>query len=535
MKAFAELLDRLTYTPGRNDKLRLLAHYFRTTPDPDRGWALAALTDGLPWSFPVRRTLLDLVATRIDPVLFALSRDDVGDTAETVSLIWPSRQSPAMPADSPRLDQIADRLLLIHPHDLGHALEEWLDHLDANGRWALLKLLTGALRVGVSARLAKTAVASVGAIPISEIEEVWHGQTPPYASLFQWIERKAPRPDVTGAPVFRPLMLAQPLEPGELDTLDIADLQIEWKWDGIRVQLASTPAGTRLFSRSGEEISASFPEIVEGWPGHAVLDGELIVMREGTVAPFADLQKRLGRRSVSRRILQDSPTHVRLYDILSIGTDDLRALPLTERRRHLEQWVATHRPIRADLSNLVTASDRAELHRIWTGTRGIGIEGLMLKRRASPYIAGRPKGHWWKWKRATLTLDCVLLYAQRGSGKRSSYYSDYTFGLWRDGSNGEPELVPVGKAYSGFTDEELLKLDRFVRNNTTEQYGPVRQVRPLLVMEIEFDAVQRSARHRSGVAMRFPRVHRIRWDKPAAEADRLAAIEALIDEPKQSS
>jgi DNA ligase-1 len=327
-------------------------------------------------------------------------------------------------------------------------------------------------------------------------------------------------------------MLSHPLEEGDLDTLDISELQVEWKWDGIRVQIAAEPAGTRLFSRSGEDISQSFPEIVEGWPSRCVLDGELLILREGKVAPFADLQKRLGRRSVSKHMLLDLPAHIRLYDALAIDGQDLRTLPLIKRRARLEDWYAANRPRRADLSEIVATTDREALRQVWSSTRGIGIEGLMLKRRSSPYLAGRPKGHWWKWKRAALTLDCVLMYAQRGSGKRSSFYSDYTFGVWRDGPEGQPELVAVGKAYSGFTDAELLRIDRFVRANTVQQFGPVRQVTPELVMEIEFDAVQCSTRHRSGLAMRFPRIHRIRWDKPAADADRLSTLSAML-EPAQ--
>ncbi len=525
MEHFANLLDRLVYTPGRNAKLRLMVEYFRTTPDPDRGWALAALTDGLPFSFPVRRTLSDLMAKRLDPELFRLSRDYVGDTAETVALVWPE---PASLNDPPRLADVVAKLELIDKRELGHHIEKWLDRLDATGRWALLKLLTGALRVGVSGRLAKTAIAEMGARDVDDVEEIWHGLAPPFASLFAWLDGTGPKPDITGAPVFRPLMLAHPLEDSDLAGLDVDQFAAEWKWDGIRVQIASGRGEVRLYSRTGDDIGRSFPEIIGNVGFDGVFDGELLVKRGDEIAPFNDLQQRLNRKVVTKKMLMQFPAHVRLYDALLIGAEDLRALPLVERRRRLEEWFASARPPLMDLSVPISFATKDELEDIWRTTRGIGIEGLMLKRLDGPYLAGRPKGHWWKWKRSALTVDCVLMYAQRGSGKRSSYHSDFTFGAWRILEDGTHELVPVGKAYSGYTDAELLLIDRWVRNHTVDRFGPVRSVAPELVMEIAFDAIQRSSRHKSGVAMRFPRIHRIRWDKPAAEADLLQTLENLI-------
>jgi DNA ligase-1 len=526
MKTFAELLDRLAYSPSRNAKLRLMQAYFRQTPDPDRGWALAALTDGLPFSFPVRRTILELMHQRLDAELFRLSRDYVGDTAETVALAWPE---PAGRREAPRLAEVIARLQLIGRNELGRALESWLDDLDATGRWALLKLVTGALRVGVSARLAKTAIADMAGKRVDEIEEVWHGLTPPYAPLFAWLDGNGERPDLVGAPVFRPLMLAHPLENQDLRALDIAEFVAEWKWDGIRVQIAAARGQVRLYSRTGDDIGGSFPDVLSGFRFEAVLDGELLVMRDAKVSPFNDLQQRLNRKTVSKALLDQYPAHIRLYDALLIAGEDLRDRPFLERRARLETWHETVRPPRTDVSELIEITAKEDLERIWRNVRGAGVEGLMLKRRASPYVAGRPKGHWFKWKRAPLTLDCVLMYAQRGSGKRSSYYSDYTFGAWGERADGTPELVPVGKAYSGYTDAELLELDRWIRHNTVEQFGPVRAVSPTLVLEIAFDAVQRSNRHKSGVAMRFPRIHRIRWDKPAAEADHLATLVGMME------
>jgi ATP-dependent DNA ligase len=525
VKDFSALLDRLAYTPSRNDKLRLMADYFASAPDPDRGYALAALTDGLFFRVPFRRIFAEMLEARVDPVLFKLSRDYVGDTAETISLLWPAQEKGQ---DPPRLADVVERVRNANAPEIPPLLTGWLDRLDAAGRWALLKLLTGALRVGVSARLAKTALAQWSGKPLSEIEEVWHGLKPPYLPLFAWLTDQAPRPDTSGSAVFRPLMLSHAIEDRELAAITPGDFVAEWKWDGIRVQATHQKGEKRLFSRTGDDISGAFPDVVETLPEGVVLDGELLVLRGDDVAPFNDLQQRLNRKTVTAAMLKSHPAHIRLYDLLFEGGEDLRPLPFMERRARLEAWHAKHAPARTDISEIVGFDTVAELETLWTGARETGIEGLMLKRRMSPYLAGRPKGHWYKWKRAPLMIDAVLMYAQRGSGKRSSYYSDYTFGAWREGKTGAPELVPVGKSYFGFTDEELKQLDSFVRSNTVDSFGPVRQVAPKLVFEVAFDSVHRSTRHKSGVAMRFPRIHRIRWDKPAAEADTLQTVQALI-------
>ena len=523
MIAFAELLERLVFSPGRLAKIALLRRYFATQPDPDRGFGLAALTDELVFVAAKPAMIRALAEARTDPVLFGWSRDYVGDLAETVSLIWPAHRTNAGP---PTMTEVVQTLLTTPKSELPDIVARWLDASNVSVRFALLKLITGGLRVGASARMAKIALAELagGRIAPDEIEEVWHGLAPPYAPLFAWLEGTGERPDPAGAPIFRPLMLAQPLEAPDLAALDPAAYRAEWKWDGIRVQLVSTPLGHRIFSRGADDISGAFPEIVQAMNFRGVLDGELLVIRDGEVAPFADLQQRLNRKSPGPKSLKDYPVGVRLYDILFDGTDDVRALPFDQRRARLETWFGEHRPPRMTLSDLIPFSTMDELGEIRAGTRAASIEGLMLKRADSLYVSGRPKGQWWKWKRDPLIIDAVLMYAQRGSGKRSSFYSDYTFGLWTEAG----ELVPVGKAYSGFTDAELVQLDRWIRNHTTSRFGPVREVERSYVLEIEFDAAQRSSRHKSGVALRFPRVHRLRPDKPAAEADRLEALLGLI-------
>jgi len=521
LAAFATLLERLLFTPGRNAKLASLVHYFATEPDPDRGIGLAALTGELKLAAAKPAMIRALAEARTDPDLFRLSYDYVGDLAETVALIWPD---PAAPGTAPSLAEILAALETAPRAAIPGLMTGWLDALDAGGRLALIKLVTGGLRVGVSARLAKTALAEWAGIDVAEVEEVWHAQTPPYASLFAWLTGAGPRPDAAGAPVFRPPMLAHPLEEADLPGIAPDTHRAEWKWDGIRVQLAAAPGGVKLFSRGAEDISATFPEIAAaaaGW--HAVLDGELLVVRDGVVAPFGDLQQRLNRKTVTPRLQRDFPVAIRLYDQLFDGPEDLRELPFSARRARLEAWFARTAPARMDISPLIAFDNADHLAEIRAGAREAAIEGLMVKRADSPYRAGRVKGLWWKWKRAVVTIDAVLMYAQRGHGKRSSYYSDYTFGLWR----GE-EVVPVGKAYSGFTDAELVWLDRWVRAHTVGRFGPVREVEKALVLEVAFDAAQRSGRHKSGVALRFPRIARIRADKPAAEADRLETLEAMI-------
>ena len=522
MNRFAALLDALLFTPSRNGKLRLMQEYFASVPDPERGWALAALTGELVFDAAKPSQVRALAAQRVDPNLLEWSYDFVGDLAETVSLIWPSP-----PVDSEghvsSLTEIVEQLNRASRGEVGHLLESWLDALDATGRWALLKLVTGSLRIGVSARLAKTALAEWSGVAIDHIEEAWHGMAPPYEPLFDWLEGRSPRPETGDLPTFSPLMLAQPLEDSDLDGLDPRDYFAEWKWDGIRVQLVARGPTKRLYSRSGDDIGAAFPEILEAMPAEVTLDGELLVLRDGQAASFNDLQQRLNRKTPNPKLLRDYPAAVRLYDILRDGAEDLRGLSFAQRRSRLASWYAREPCSALDLSPLVPFSSWDELRQLRDGARERGIEGLMLKRADSPYVSGRPKGPWFKWKRGALTLDTVLMYAQRGHGKRSSFYSDYTFGAW-SGS----ELVPVGKAYSGFSDEELQRLDRWVRNNTTQRYGPVREVAPEIVLEIAFDSVHRSTRHKSGLAMRFPRVHRVRWDKPIGEADTVEALEKLL-------
>jgi DNA ligase-1 len=609
LNRFAQLIDRIGYEPRRNAKIRLMADYFRHTPDPERGFALAALTGALSFRHAKPNLIRGLMAERSDPVLFGLSWDYVGDLSETVALMWRANPPPTPPhaevagAAGPRstqdrtasfeadlrsapqdedrrsnvplsptlghnnppepiddasgepvapegpfphvppLSEVVEGLATAGKSELPRLIATWLDALDETGRWALLKLITSELRIGVSARLAKTAVASLGDLDPDEIEHVWHGLEPPYAELFAWVEGKGVRPEGVNPAPFRPPMLAHPLDEEDFAKLDAAEFMAEWKWDGIRLQAVAgrDPQGClvrRIYSRTGEDVSGAFPDLVEALDFEATLDGELLILREERVQSFNVLQQRLNRKAVTPKMLVEYPAHLRCYDILAEGGEDLRHLPFSERRKRLETFVARLDEARIDVSPLVPfstwdelAAARADPASAGAGLDADAIEGCMLKRADSPYLPGRPKGPWWKWKRDPFLVDAVMMYAQRGHGKRSSFYSDYTFGVWRDGPAGE-ELVPVGKAYSGFTDQELIKLDRFVRNNTVNRFGPVREVTygpdNGLVLEVAFEGLQRSTRHKSGVAMRFPRINRIRWDKPAREADRIEFLERIL-------
>ena len=575
MNRFAELLDRLAYEHGRNAKLRLMTEFFRMTPDPERGYALAALTGALSFPHAKPGLIRALIAERTDPVLFDLSYDYVGDLSETVALMRPKPQrtaahSPPYPAAptpgfcasaesdlspqagrgagivaaAPSLTEVVATLASLGKAELPGQIARWLDALDETGRWALLKLVTGALRVGVSARLAKTAVAALGGKDPDEIEILWPALTPPYVDLFAWVEGRTDKPLIADPAPFRPPMLSHAIEASDFAKLDPAEYVAEWKWDGIRVQAVAglRPDGgrvARLYSRTGEDISAAFPDLVAAFAFDGALDGELLIMRGGEVQSFAVLQQRLNRKTVTPQLLAEFPARLRAYDLLTEAGEDLRGEPLRERRGRLEAFIARLSSPRVDLSPLIPFADWDALARARENPAAAGagidagaVEGVMIKRRDAPYLPGRPKGLWWKWKRDPFVVDAVLMYAQRGHGKRSSYYSDYTFGLWTAGEAGD-ELAPVGKAYFGFTDAELAEIDLYVRRNTVNRFGPVREVvhEPGrgLVFEVAFEGLQRSARHRSGIAMRFPRISRLRFDKQPSDADRLETLLHMLE------
>ena len=560
MKAFSNLLEQLYYTSGNKAKAQLIADYIANTPDPDRGWAIAAMAGTLRFDFFKRNTVKKLITEHTDSALFAMSYDYVGEVSETVAHLWPYSE----PTDNlPSLTEVVETFASVSKQKVSETLANYLTIMTPAQRWALLKLGTRGLRIGVSARSIKQILADYGNKDIKEIETLWHAVTPPYTDMLAWLEGKADKPDIENAVTFHPVMLSHPIEDSDIDAFKENTWQIENKYDGIRVQLAvkSEPIASKcatrkdqndnkkgqttdeetpdkaLFSRTGDDISHSFPDLLETVKGNMVLDGELLVIHnvkgdaydamasQPNVDTFNALQQRLNKKKPSKALQASSPVGLIVYDALVLDGKDLTEKTLKERRQALHEWFNHNKSERLFLSETLSASSPKSLRELHAHVcQNRAVEGLMIKRLDSKYVPGRPKGQWFKWKRDPLVVDAVMMYAQRGHGKRSSFYSDYTFGAWED-----DQLLPIGKAYSGFTDEELKKLDNWVRRNAVGRFGPVREVKKDLVLEVAFDAVHPSSRHKSGVALRFPRIHRIRWDKPAAEADTLTNVKALIE------
>ncbi|MGQ8366126.1 cisplatin damage response ATP-dependent DNA ligase [Glaciecola sp. 1036] len=552
MRAFATLVDKLYFTSGNLAKAALIKDYLKTTPDPDRGWAIAAIAGTLNFDFFKRKLIKDLISERVDPVLFDLSYDYVGEMSETVAHLWHSLPDDPKPLQQlPSLSEVVAKFAQGNKAQNRNYLIQLLNSMQATQRWALLKLGTRGLRIGVSARFLKKILAEYGQqhsqeVSIEKIERLWHGLAPPYTELLSWLEGKSAIPDVSEKVVFQPVMLSHPLDEKSLPDIVPQDYIAEWKFDGIRVQLVISEHGKAIFSRTGDDISHSFPDIMQNLDHQnisGVFDGELIVIQPkeqqnqitGVLAKethhigsFNQLQQRLNKKKPSNKLIQQYPAGLILYDCLSLHKKDLRQLVLTKRKQFLKSWF-DNQPYDfihfseelefASIEQLTSLREQAT-----TLEQGY-IEGLMLKAKDSQYVAGRPKGAWYKWKREPRLIDAVIMYAQRGHGKRSSFYSDYTFGCWQ-----QDKLLPIGKAYSGFTDDELKQLDRWVRNNTIGRFGPVKEVNKALVFEVAFDSVHESNRHKSGLALRFPRIHRIRWDKPAEEADSLETLKSMLSQ-----
>ncbi len=511
MIAFARLVDSLALAPRPSVAAARLVHHFRTEPDPERGWAAAVLAGALPSRRVRSDRLRAMAAERIDSRLLALSQDYVGDVAEALGLAWPA---PASAPPAPRLSSVARALAAAPAAQLPALLPGWLDGLDAPARRALLKLVSGGLRAGVSPCLVRRALAAFGGVPVARVEEVWHGLEPPYEALFAWLERRAARPRVDARTAFRPFMRATPLEGGEFAAHGPDAWRAEWKWDGVRVQIA---AAGRFYARSGDEIGAAFPEVLAGLAGDAVLEGELLVVRDDGAAPFDGLRRRLGRKTASRRMLADLPARVRLFDILYEREEDLRRLTFDERRARLEAWHAGAAPACLDLSPLLPFADRPALERLRARARRAGVAGLMLKRRDGRYEAGERSAAWLSWRLDPLRADCVLMYAGRGG------HAVYTLGCWRGDA-----LVPVARTAAGMAAGDAARIDEWVGGNTVERHGPLRAVAPGLVLEIAFDSVAPAPRRKAGLALRAPRIVRVRWDMPPERAAGLETLEAML-------
>ncbi len=509
MKNFSKLINSLLYTNSRNKKIELIVNYFKITKDPERGYGLAVLTNDLILKNIQVSVIKKLVKKYVDEYYFDICYDYVGDLAETISLLWEEKNREELPL----LSTIIKKLKKTNGKNFEIVFLDLLDKCSVEERWSLIKMITGGLRVGVSSKLAKVALSKYGNMDLNSIEKIWHGLNPPYTSLFNWLDRKAKIPKVKLEDIFHPMMLAHPIEQNDFPKLKPIDYIAEWKWDGVRVQIVIYKNILKIFSRTGEEITQTFPEIQIKSKELMVLDGELLVGNNFNPLSFNKLQQRLNRKKIVKKHLVEFPAFIKLYDILIHKDKDVREKSFTERRFYLENWHNDNPSEFFDLSEIINFSSWNELFklkelRLFDQER----EGLMIKKKNSCYLIGRPKGLWFKWKKEPKTVDVIMMYAQRGHGKRSSFYSDYTFGLWSNN-----DIIPVCKAYFGYNNNELEILDKFVRENTTKKFGPVREVKKALVVEIAFDSVHESKRHKSGVAMRFPRIKRLRLDKPVDE------------------
>jgi DNA ligase-1 len=527
MRRFADLYAALDQTNSTREKQSLLADYFRNVDAADAAWAVSLLSGNKPRQAVPTRLMWQLAAecAGIPPWLFAECYAAVGDFAETVAHVLPD---PGKPSAASLTYWVEERLLPLRglpEAELRVRLTQYWTELDAPGRLLWNKLITGSFRVGIARQLVIRALADVAGIDAKVMAQRLAGSWIPSAQNFRALLDSGEFVSAPGQPY--PFFLAHPLEAPAIELGDVAQWQVEWKWDGIRAQLVRRSGETYLWSRGDELITERFPEIAHAGallPDGTVLDGEILAWQDSNPLPFSALQKRIGRKSLTARVLDESPVVFLAYDLLEMHRQDARERPLHERRAALEGVLAPLQTSVLLVSPLIEVHDWVQLEALRSQARSRGVEGVMLKRRDAPYGVGRVRGPWWKWKIDPYSVDAVLIYAQRGHGRRASLYTDYTFALWEG-----PELVPFAKAYSGLTDAEIRTVDNFIRNNTLEKFGPVRSVTPQLVCEIGFEGLQASKRHRAGIAVRFPRILRLRTDKTTAQADSMDRLRAMLD------
>jgi DNA ligase-1 len=527
VKRFARLFEAIDSSTSTKAKTAALAEYFTAADARDAVWAAWFLTGHRPrQAVPTRRMAAWAAEVAGIPLwLFGESYDAVGDLAETITLVLPA---PRASSDLPLSLWVEERLLPLREcpeAEQRTRLVSYWDELDGTQRFIFNKLITGGFRVGVSALLVMRAIAQAFGLDAKVVAHRLAGEWSPSEALWESLKEGSAGETDRAKPY--PFFLAHPLEgdPAALGPRD--EWLAEWKWDGIRAQLIRRPGVTALWSRGDEPIGGQFPEIMADAPKlpECVIDGEVLAWKDGHVMPFASLQKRLGRKNPGKKVMTEAPVILLAFDLLEFGGEDWRERPLAERRAKLQDIVhAIPGGSCFETSSSVKAPDWETLAVARSRSRELGTEGLMLKRLDSAYGVGRPKGIWWKWKIEPYTLDAVLVYAQKGNGKRASLFTDYTFALWKDG-----ELVPFAKAYSGLTDAEIREVDAFIRRNTLERFGPVRTVKPQLVFELGFEGIQRSNRHKSGIAVRFPRMLRMRTDKAASQANTVEDAFELLD------
>ena len=546
MKAFAALYRELDESTSSLAKQAALQNYLRHAPPRDAAWAVYFLAGGKPRQLVPTKLLHEQAraAAGLPEWLFVESYEAVGDLAETVSLLLPAPTAPVERSLSEWMERHLLPLRGLAPEPLMQRLAEQWDALAASDRLVYFKLITGGFRVGVSKLQVTQALAAVGGLDAKDVAQRLMGYTqiaarPQAADYLALIApaatvSAASAPNVGGNPY--PFFLAHPfnLPLSQFDAAlgPPADWLVEWKWDGIRAQLVQRGGQAWVWSRGEELVSERFPELLGlGLPDGTVLDGEILVWRDARVQPFAELQRRLGRKTLGAKLLRELPVVLCVYDLLEDAGLDLRGEPQHARRARLEALLAVHPHPSLQLSPLLPGASWPELALLREQARSLGVEGMMLKRRDAHYGVGRTKdvGLWWKWKIDPLSVDAVLIYAQRGHGRRASLYTDYTFAVWSGPpEDSERQLVPFAKAYSGLTDDEIKRVDAVIRKTTIESFGPVRSVTPTLVFELGFEGIARSSRHKSGIAVRFPRMLRWRDDKPVAEADSLATLQALL-------
>lgn len=520
MIKFSTLLKQLIYCSSNKEKTKVILDYFKNVDIIEAGYTIAALTNNLKFKNIKANKVKQIIKNRVDSKLFDLSYDYVGDLADTISLIWDGKDKSLNKKLS--LIQVIN-ILNSKDLDIEKFIVDYLNRNTVDERWAFIKLLLGGFRVGVSTSFIKNTLAVYGSKNIDEIEKIWNGLVPPYIDLLKWLNGKGPYPKINLNETFHTMMLASSFDiKRDFNKVNSENYIAEYKWDGIRIQISCENNITKLYSRMGENISNSFPEILINSRDLMVLDGELLAGKNFVPFSFAELQKRINKKRPSKKLQDEIPVFVRLYDILFFEGIDIRKQNLMKRKQNLEKLYSKYGFNRNfDISELINFSNFSELEKIYNNLYNSKVkEGLMIKSKSSFYIPGRKQNLWLKWKRSPKYIDAILMYAQRGHGKRSSYYSDFTFGVLDNN-----KVVPIAKAYSGYTDKELIKLDKFVRENTITSFGPVREVDKKLVVEIAFDSMQKSNRHKSGIALRFPRFHRIRWDKPINET-------LLLDEIK---
>ena len=526
MKAFAELYRRMDDTNSTNRKVAAMVDYFGQVPAEDAIWAVRFLIGRKPRQVVPTRQLMAWAAelAEVPDWLFETSYDVVGDLAETITLLLPAASTVS---SLPLHAWVQDRLLPMRPMELDdrrRAVVAAWQEMDESQRFVWNKLITGGFRVGVSQRLVVRALERLSGIEGAVIAHRLMGEWPPTAETY----RRILSPDTRDADISRPypFYLAYPLEEEVASMGKPDDWQVEWKWDGIRGQVIRREGQVFIWSRGEELVTPKYPEIAhsaEHLPNGTALDGEILPWRNGRPLPFGELQRRIGRKTVGRKLLQEVPVIFMVYDLLEFKGQDCRTKPLRDRKTILSELLQGATADRLTISPEVTAPDWEAYAALRAQSRQRGVEGFMLKRRDSFYGVGRRRGDWWKWKIDPLTVDAVLIYAQRGHGRRAGLYTDYTFAVWKGKS-----LVPFAKAYSGLTDAEIQKVDRFIQQHTLERFGPVRSVQPELVFEIAFEGIRPSSRHKSGVAVRFPRILRWRQDKPAAEADTIETLQQLL-------